>query len=250
MSFRGRRALFLVSIPVALLVLLAAFAGLPDFSNYSGVYGRALNLIAVPQRHATDVVTAVNFDYRAFDTMGEEFILFAAVLGLAVVLRSMREEHRRASHEADEEHKFDEPSSLLRAFGVLLVGPVLVIGLYIVSHGAITPGGGFQGGVILAAALLIVFLAGEYLAMKFVAPHALVEFGEAAGAGGYVLVGFGGLVFAGVFFKNFIGLGDPAHILSAGTIPISNGAVGIEVAGAFVLLWTEFLDQALVIRGK
>jgi len=53
-----------------------------------------------------------------------------------------------------------------------------------------------------------------------------------------------------VFFKNFIGLGDPAHILSAGTIPISNGAVGIEVAGAFVLLWTEFLDQALVIRGK
>ena len=239
MSFRGRRALFLVSIPVALLVLVAAFAGLPDFGNYSGVYGRALNLIAVPQRHATDVVTAVNFDYRAFDTMGEEFILFAAVLGLAVVLRSMREEH-----------KFDEPSSLLRAFGVLLVGPVLVIGLYIVSHGAITPGGGFQGGVILAAALLIVFLAGEYLAMKFVAPHALVEFGEAAGAGGYVLVGFGGLVFAGVFFKNFIGLGDPAHILSAGTIPISNGAVGIEVAGAFVLLWTEFLDQALVIRGK
>jgi len=249
-SQRGRLGLFLASIPVVLLVLIAAFAGLPDFGHYSGVYGRVLNLVAVPQRHATDVVTAVNFDYRAFDTMGEEFILFAAVLGLAVVLRSLREEHERASHEASDEHQFAESSSLLRAFGVALVGPTLVIGMYIVTHGAITPGGGFQGGIILAAALLIVFLAGEYLAMKFVAPHALVEFGEAAGAAGYVLVGVGGLIFAGVFFKNFMGLGDPGHILSAGTMPISNIAVGIEVAGAFVLLWTEFLDQALVIRGK
>jgi multicomponent Na+:H+ antiporter subunit B len=249
-SATARRALFLVSIPVALLVLIAAFGGLPDFGHYSGVYGRALNLVAVPQRHATDVVTAVNFDYRAFDTMGEEFILFAAVLGLAVILRSLREEHERASHEADSEHQFAESSSLLRAFGVALIGPTLVIGMYIVTHGAITPGGGFQGGVILAAALLIVFLAGEYLAMRFVAPHAMVEFGEAAGAAGYALVGLGGLIFAGVFFKNFVGLGSPAHILSAGTIPISNIAVGIEVAGAFVLLWTEFLDQALVIRGQ
>jgi multicomponent Na+:H+ antiporter subunit B len=122
--------------------------------------------------------------------------------------------------------------------------------MYIVTHGAITPGGGFQGGLILAGALLVVFLAGEYLAMKLVAPHAMVEFGEAAGAAGYALVGVGGLVFAGVFFKNFVGLGSPGHILSAGTMPISNIAVGIEVAGAFVLLWSEFLDQALVIRGE
>jgi multicomponent Na+:H+ antiporter subunit B len=245
-----RRVLFLVSAVVFATVLVAGLTGLPDFGHYSGVYGKALNLVAVPQRHATDVVTAVNFDYRAFDTMGEEFILFAAVLGLAVILRSMREENERPSHERPDEHQFEETSSALGAFGAALVGPALVLGIYIVTHGAITPGGGFQGGLILAASLLIVFLAGEYLAMRIVAPHAMVEFGEAAGAAGYVLVGVGGLVFAGVFFKNFIGLGSPGHIISAGTMPISNISVGIEVAGAFVLLWNEFLDQALVIRGE
>jgi multicomponent Na+:H+ antiporter subunit B len=230
-------------------VLVAGYVGLPDFGHYSGVYGKALNLVAVPQRHATDVVTAVNFDYRAFDTMGEEFILFAAVLGLAVILRSMREERERASHEASDEHYFPESSSVLGAFGAALVGPALVLGMYIVTHGHLSPGGGFQGGVILAAAALIVFLAGEYFAMKLVAPHAMVEAAEAAGAAGYALVGVGGLVFASVFFKNFVGLGSPGHILSAGTMPISNIAVGVEVAGAFLLLWTEFLDQAIVIRG-
>jgi multicomponent Na+:H+ antiporter subunit B len=245
-----RRALFLVSIAVVLVVLVAGFAGLPDFGHYPGPYGTVLNLVAVPQRHATDIVTAVNFDYRAVDTMGEEFILFAAVLGLAVILRSMRDEHERASDKEADEHQFAEASTLLRAFGLALVGPALVVGMYIVTHGAITPGGGFQGGLILAGALLVVFLAGEYLAMKLVAPHAMVEFGEAAGAAGYALVGVGGLVFAGVFFKNFVGLGSSGHILSAGTMPISNIAVGVEVAGAFVLLWSEFLDQALVIRGE
>jgi multicomponent Na+:H+ antiporter subunit B len=250
MNIRVRRVLFLVSAAVFATVLVAGFAGLPDFGHYSGVYGKALALVAVPQRHATDVVTAVNFDYRAFDTMGEEFILFAAVLGLAVILRSLREENERPSHERSDEHHFEETSSALGAFGAALVGPALVLGMYIVAHGAITPGGGFQGGLILSGALLIVFLAGEYLAMRIVAPHAMVEFGEAVGAAGYVMVGVGGLVFAGVFFKNFIGLGSAGHIISAGTMPISNIAVGIEVAGAFVLLWTEFLDQALVIRGE
>jgi multicomponent Na+:H+ antiporter subunit B len=245
-----RRGMFLVSAAVFLVVLVAGLAGLPDFGHYRGPYGKVLNLVAVPERHATDVVTAVNFDYRALDTLGEEFILFAAVLGLAVVLRSMREEHERPSHEAGDDHRFAEASSALGAFGAALIGPVLVVGMYIVTHGHLTPGGGFQGGLILATALLIVFLAGHYLAMRVVAPHAMVELGEAAGAAGYALVGLGGLIFSAVFFENFIALGSPGHLLSAGTMPISNIAVGIEVAGAFALLWAEFMGQALVIRGK
>jgi multicomponent Na+:H+ antiporter subunit B len=249
-SFRARRALFLVSIAVFGTVLVAGFAGLPDFGNYHGVYGTILSRVAVPQRHATDVVTAVNFDYRAFDTLGEEFILFAAVLGVAVVLREMRGEHERAADQPADDHHFPGASAALGAFALMLVGLTLVIGLYIVAHGQITPGGGFQGGVVLAAALLGVFLAGEYVALRVLAPHAAVETTEAFGAAGYGLVGLGGLVFASVFFKNFLPLGTPAQLLSAGTIPISNVAVGLEVAGAFLILWTEFFDQALVVRGR
>jgi multicomponent Na+:H+ antiporter subunit B len=180
--------------------------------------------------------------------MGEEFILFAAVLGVAIVLRRRRGE--RAEDERGDDHHFPGSSSALGALGLALVGPVFVLGAYVVTHGQITPGGGFQGGVVLAAAALIAFLAGEYVAFKVIAPHAMVEAGEAAGAAGFALVGLGGLIFAGTFFANFIALGTPGSFLSSGTIPISNLAVGIEVAGAFLLLWTEFSDQALVVRSK
>jgi multicomponent Na+:H+ antiporter subunit B len=248
-SVRVRTAVFLVGALGCAVVLVAGFAGLPDFGHYRGPYGTVLNAVAVAQRHATDVVTAVNFDYRAFDTLGEEFILFAAVLGVAVVLREMRGERHRAADAADDEHRFSGASHALRALSVALIVPILVLGLYVVTHGHLTPGGGFQGGVILAAALLCIFLAGEYAVMKRVSPHAVVELAEATGAAAYGLIGLGGLIFAAAFFENFVALGTPGKLLSAGTIPLSNVGVGIEVAGAFVLLWTEFLDQTLVVRG-
>ena len=88
--------------------------------------------------------------------------------------------------------------------------PALVaLGVYIVVHGQITPGGGFQGGVILAAGPLVVFLSGRYLRMRRSRPHTLVEVGDAVGAAGFALVGLGGLVFVGVFFKNFLPFGIP-----------------------------------------
>jgi multicomponent Na+:H+ antiporter subunit B len=224
-------------------------SGLPSFGDFNGAYALLINHVVVAQRHATDAVTAVNFDYRALDTLGEEFILFASVVGLAVLLRQQRGEHERPPQQASDEHRFEGASFALRTLTLILIGPLLVLSLYLDSHGALTPGGGFQGGVVGAAALLIVFLGGGYLAMSRLSPHAMVELGEASGAAGYALIGLGGLVFAGVFFKNFLPLGTPGELLSAGTIPLSSMAVGLEVTGAFVLLWSEFLDQALAVRG-
>ena len=248
MTRRTRLVLFLASLAVLGVVLVGSFTQLPDVGHYRGPYGNVLAQVAVPERHATDVVTAVNFDYRAFDTLGEEFILFAAVLGLAIVLRQMREERHRAPDDAGEDHHFPGSSSALGALGLALIGPTIVLGAYIVTHGALTPGGGFQGGVILAAAVLIVFLAGEYVAMKAFSPHDLLEAGDSIGAASYGLIGLGGLIFAAAFFENFLPLGTPDKLISGGTIPLSSIGVGIEVTGAFLLLWTEFLDQTLVIR--
>ena len=84
--------------------------------------------------------------------------------------------------------------------------------------------------------------------MRIVAPHTLVELGEAFGAMGYALVGLGGLVFAGVFFKNFLPFGIPGHLLSAGQMDLASIAVGLEVSGAFLVAWSEFLDQAILVR--
>ena len=231
-------------------LLAWALSGLPSFGDFQGAYALLIDHVVVAQRHATDAVTAVNFDYRALDTLGEEFILFTAVVGLTVLLREQRGEQERPPDQMSEEHRFQGASFALRALTLALVGPMVVLAAYVDSHGALTPGGGFQGGVVGAAALLMVFLGGGYLAMRRVSPHLMVEVAEAGGAAGYGLVGLGGLVFAGVFFRNFLGLGTPGELISAGAIPLSSMAVALEVTGAFVLLWSELLDQALVVRGE
>lgn len=250
MSERARLYLFAVGATGLAVLLAWGLSGLPAFGDFNGAYALLINHVVVAQRHATDAVTAVNFDYRALDTLGEEFILFTSVVGLAVLLREQRSERERPPASATREHRFQGSSYALRALTLLLVGPLVVLALYVDSHGALTPGGGFQGGVIGAAALLLVFLGGGYLTMRRLSPHALVELAESSGAAGYGLIGLGGLVFAGVFFKNFLGFGTPGELLSAGTIPLSSMAVGLEVMGAFVLLWSEFLDQALIVRRR
>jgi multicomponent Na+:H+ antiporter subunit B len=232
------------------VVLVYGLAGLPAFGHYQGVYGRVLDGIGVTERHATDLVTALNFDFRAFDTLGEEFILFASVLGVVLILRQLRGERERPNQEEADEHQLAGASEALRALALVLVPSLLAIGVYIVVHGQITPGGGFQGGVILATAPLAVFLSGRYVRMRILAPHTVVEIGDAIGAMGYGLVGLGGLVFVGILFKNFLPLGIPGHLLSAGQIDVASAAVGLEVSGAFLVAWSEFLDQAILVRGS
>ncbi len=250
MSRRARLLLFGIGAAGFGVVLVYGLAGLPAFGHYQGVYGHVLDGIGVTERHATDLVTALNFDFRAFDTLGEEFILFASVLGVVLILRQLRGEHERPNQEETDEHQLAGASEALRALALVLVPGLLALGVYIVVHGQITPGGGFQGGVILATGPLAVFAAGRYLRMRILAPQTVVEIGDAIGAMGYGLVGLGGLVFVGVFFKNFLPLGISGHLLSAGQIDVASVAVGLEVSGAFLVAWSEFLDQAILVRGR
>ena len=83
MTARARLSLFLVGGLGLGALLVWAMTGLEPFGGYPGPYGTILNRVAVTERHATDVVTAVVFDYRGLDTMGEELILFASVIGVA-----------------------------------------------------------------------------------------------------------------------------------------------------------------------
>jgi multicomponent Na+:H+ antiporter subunit B len=249
-SMRTRKVVFLAAVAVFGFLLIWGLSGLPAFGDYRGPYGFVLGDVAVEERVATNVVVSTTFDYRGFDTMGEEYILFAAVLGLVILLRDLRSERIEEEEEEEEEspvhRRRREASDALRVLGLVLVGPLVMFGIYIVVHGALTPGGGFQGGVILAAALILVSLAGRYPAMRRVRPIPLVEVADGAGAAGYVLIGLGGLIAGVEFLYNFLPLGETGTLLSAGMIPLLSISVGLEVAGAFVLLISEFLDQEFV----
>ena len=181
-----RRAVVLVALAGLGALAVAAVAGLPDFGHPRGPYATEAPRAALNERHVTDTVSGVTFDIRGIDTLGEELILFSAALGAALLLRSQRSRDRaeQAACEASEGRRRLPVS--LRALGAALVGPVLVLGVYVVAHGQLTPGGGFQGGVILAGALLLVYTAGQAVAVERVRPIGLVELADAAGAAAYL----------------------------------------------------------------
>jgi multicomponent Na+:H+ antiporter subunit B len=231
-----------------LAVLIIGFTGLPAFGSAHEVYGNVVNLLEPKLRHATDIVTALNFDIRAFDTLGEEFILFTSVSGVALLLRHLRDEEEEEERQRQglSDHSFAGASDGLRLLSLVLIPLLVSFGVYVVLHGALTPGGGFQGGVVLAAGPVAILLAGRYVSMKKVAPERLAEAADSIGAAAYALVGLGGLIFVGVYLKNPLPLGTPGQLLSAGMMPLNSIAVGLEVTGAFLVTWTEFLDQTML----
>jgi multicomponent Na+:H+ antiporter subunit B len=244
---RGRLALGLTALAVLGALVAVAATQLDRFGHPPEPY--ATQAVKASLKHQVNAtVNAVTFDVRGIDTLGEELILFSAAIGATILLRAQRAQGRakQAAERADA-HREQTPSSL-RALGAALIGPVLVLGVYVLVHGHLTPGGGFQGGIVLAAALLLVYAAGQIVALESVRPVDLVEVSEALGAAAYVLVALAGLVIAGAAMDNFLPWGTRGNLLSGGIVPVLSVAVGVEVAGAITLILTEFLDQALLRR--
>jgi multicomponent Na+:H+ antiporter subunit B len=236
-------------------LLGAGLSGLRPAGQGRSAYGDLLASRALPERRAQDAVAAVNFDYRAFDTLGEEFILFAAVAGVATVLRQRQDEVEAPPRPREDRSGARQPpptSAAIRVLGAGLAGITVAFGLYVAAHGQVSPGGGFQGGVVLATAPLVVYLSSEAPVFLRVAPRWLVELGEGVGAAAFVGVGLVGLVAGKAYLENVLPLGEAGDVLSSGTILLANLAVGLEVAAGFVLLLTTFLDEALQrrLRGR
>jgi multicomponent Na+:H+ antiporter subunit B len=240
MSRRLRLGLFAVSAAGLTALLLWGVAGLPDFGHYRGPYGFVLNASAPAERHVTNVVAAVVFDYRGFDTLGEEFILFASVMGVALLLRDVRDDPGRR----DDAMRSDA----VRLVGLGFASVLLATGLYVVAHGYLTPGGGFQGGVVVASAFVLVYLAGEYRAYRRLTPTAAVDVFEGSGAGAYAVIGVVSLLLGSAFLHNFGPLGTSGTLASGGSIAFLNVASALEVAAAFILLFTEFLEELSALR--
>jgi multicomponent Na+:H+ antiporter subunit B len=249
-----RRWLFLAGMVGLVAFYLWGLAGLPGFGYYPGPYGYIINKVAVAQTNATGVVSAVNFEYRGFDTVGEEFILFVAATGVAVVLRHMRDEREReedggAGDEADEDRSVPATSGAVRMVALIMTGPAIVMGWWLASHAQTNPSGGFQGGVILATGFILIYLAGKFLAFERVSPTDVTDAVEAVGAGGFAAVGITAVAMGLPYLTNFLGLGiTPGAVSSSGTIALISFFVGLEVGAAFILIVGEMLDQALLVR--
>jgi multicomponent Na+:H+ antiporter subunit B len=248
MSRRARLAFFAVAAAGLAVTLGVGLAGLPSFGSQLTAYARMLNELASPQRHVTDVVSAITFDYRGIDTLFEEFILLAAVAGISVLLRPLSDESRQLPEDKAPDRAIPPPSPAVWLLAVLLSSLLTLIGLETVTHGVLTPGGGFQAGVILASAIYVIYLGTNYATVERFQPDPLLEASDGVGAFGYVVIGLLGLLAGEVFLSNVVGLGVTGNLIAGGTIPLLNLVVGVEVAGGFAILASEFLDQTAVIR--
>ncbi|GGV14191.1 hypothetical protein GCM10010260_61680 [Streptomyces filipinensis] len=222
-------------------LLVAACLGLPGFGGRSHPYGaRAVH--ASLTRHTANTIASVNFDQRAYDTLGEMSILFAAVLGCVVLLRQARDEHRAQPQPA-------EVARPVRRYALIVLPVALVTGLYVVAHGQLSPGGGFQGGVVAATALHLLYLGADYRALERVRPLAVFETSDALAVSTYLVLGAAGVLAGTSFLANtLLPYGTFNTLSSGGTVPLLNAAVGMEVASAVVVLLANFLDQAVEIE--
>jgi len=249
MTPRQRLWFFAVAAAGLVACYLWAIAGLPGFGRYPGPYGQAILRQFIAQTHATAAVSAVNFEYRGIDTVGEEFILFTAAAGMAVVLRKLRGERERPPLDEAKEPNPPPASSAVRTAAVLLTGPVVLLGWWLASHAQTNPSGGFQGGVVLATAFVLVYLSGEFLVFRRLSPVAVLDAAEAIGAGGFAAIGVSAVAMGLPYLDNFLPLGQlPGAVSSSGTIALISFFVGIEVAAAFTLIVGELLEQTLLIR--
>lgn len=216
--------------------LLWALHGLPAFGHYAGRYGTLLNAVGVSERHVSNVVGGIVFDFRGFDTLGEEFILFASVMGVAFILRGdVKVKNQRpldpVSHDA------------VRVVGTVMVPITVLVGLWLAAYGYVTPGGGFQGGVAVASAGALLWTATSYRSYRRLTPSEVFDAVEGTGAAAYVVVGLCGLALSGAFLANFLPLGSAGTLASGGSIGLLNWGSAFEVTAANVLLYREFFQE-------
>ena len=117
---------------------------------------------------------------------------------------------------------------------------MLVVGLYIVLHGHVTPGGGFQGGVILAAAFFLPVLAGAGRALD----ERLLGLVEGMAGTAFIVIGLLALLGQGAFLQPWLGTGELGSLLSAGTLPLLYLAVGLKVGAELAGLLSHLAAPA------
>lgn len=234
-------------LPLAVFGALYAYSAsnLPPWGEYRGPYGDVIARLTVYERHATDVVNAINYDYRAFDTLGEEFILFTAVLGVAMLLRRDEKAPVKPAGKVADTQRL---SAAVRLTTLPAVLTTVVFGLYIGLHGQLTPGGGFQAGVILATAPMLIYLSENTEAFRRITSHAAAEIIEAVGAGGYALIGLAALIVGAPLLTNFLPLGTTGDVFSSGTIALISATVGVEVTCSFLMVMYAYLEE--IITGQ
>lgn len=208
--------IFLVLIGVAaiLLNLFTGFTGNTELGTIAAHYASK----GIEEIGSANLVTSVVVSYRGLDTLGEVTILFlsAAIVGFFLKVDNTDNKNRPLKY----------TSEILNTASQVLVPIMLLFGAYVFINGHLSPGGGFQGGAIIASGLVLMFIAQPKKEMG----HKMINIVESVSGVSFVLLGVAGVLFASGFLDNKIfSLGKFGTLFSAGIIPIIYIFVGLKV---------------------
>ncbi len=214
----------LKNILIAIVLVFLAYM----FYNVYSTYEPKTELTGIAQHFAQDgaaevgaanLVTSIVVTYRGFDTLGEVTILFLTASIIAFFLKLKDEDY-----ESEIVHR--DTTELLVTSAQVIVPMMFMFGIYVFMNGHLTPGGGFQGGAIIATGVALMIMANPNIKLNY---H-VIHWVESVSGVVFVVVGILGLVFAGGFLDNkILGLGEFGTLFSAGAIPIIYSFVGLKV---------------------
>jgi multicomponent Na+:H+ antiporter subunit B len=236
-SATSRKALSMVVVTAAALVVIYATFDKPAFGSPDAptqtyvapwYLDKTREFIDIP-----NVVTAVLGSFRGYDTLGEVLVVFTAGIGVLFLLAGGPGDKRPSSNVGLSQHLIP------RVVGRLLIPFILLFGLYVQFHGEYGPGGGFQAGAIIAAAIILyALLEGEEKALKVISQRVLLWL-TAGGALLYGAVGVAGILLGGNFLDYSVLSDDPVKGQQLGILLIEAG-VGITVTGVLLSIFHAF----------
>ncbi len=129
-----------------------------------------------------------------------------------------------------------ERSQIVTMVSRKLVPLILLFGLYLISYGHLSPGGGFQGGVVLASGIILLFLSHGFTLVQKSFPERWLNLTELVMVFLFLLLGLAGLLLGKSFLGNILPLGEAGKIPSAGFILLLNMIIGLKVGAGITLI--------------
>ena len=246
-AFRKLYRVFSVIFCIALvLVLLTMVSYLPTIGEVSNPVNNEVSRRYIQnglqETGAVNIVTGMILDYRAFDTLGESHVLFIATCTVLILLRVDKKKGKGGQEDAEENDRVHEPKNdiILQTVARILVPPIIIFGIYVILGGHLGPGGGFSGGAVIGAGLILYLNAFGFVKTERFFTAKTYKWMSFCALACYALSKCYSFYTGANHIKSVIPLGTPGAILSSGLILILNICVGIVVAGTMYTFYVMF----------
>ena len=229
-------------------MLLEAVSNLPTFGQADNpvnneVAARYIES-GLQETGAVNIVTGMILDYRAFDTLGESHVLFIATCTVLILLMNNKSKEKEEEIEASDRLYEPKNDVILQTVARILVPPIVIFGIYVILCGHLGPGGGFSGGAVIGAGLILYLNAfGFAKTERFFTEKTYKRISFCALAC-YCLAKSYSFYTGANHIESVIPLGTPGAILSSGLILILNICVGLVVAGTMYTFYVMFRKGA------